>query len=133
MRDSTVSNVHPVHPLLTGSFNILSYSTSAWVVKKYTYMSSVGAKLSKLGAKLSKLDRFIACPMFLSSLLSLVVTSHSRELSYHNHITLISRTSDYSPPLFKLFNSWMMKDGFNSLIKKMHGTVLLVTVTRMHT
>ncbi|XP_023741470.1 uncharacterized protein LOC111889557 [Lactuca sativa] len=78
--------------------------------EKYTYMSRVGAKLSKL-------DRFLACPNFLSSFSSFAVTVHARELSDHIPITLISKASDYGPPPFKMFNSWMMKYGFDSTIK----------------
>lgn len=77
--------------------------------EKYTYMARVDAKLSKL-------DRFLACD-FLEDFPSLVITAHQRELSDDCPITMISYASDYRPPPFKLFNSWMLKDGFETTVK----------------
>ncbi|KAI3751226.1 hypothetical protein L2E82_22274 [Cichorium intybus] len=79
--------------------------------EKFTFMSRVGAKLSKL-------DRFLACSNFLATFPSLVVTAHPRYLSDHCPVTLTSCQSDYGPPPFKLFNSWILKDGFDYTVKE---------------
>lgn len=77
----------------------------------YTYMSRVSAKLSKL-------DIFLACTNFVAAFPSLVVTAHPRELSDHCPVTLITAFADYGPPPFKLFNSWLLQDGFDVTVKK---------------
>lgn len=78
--------------------------------ERYTFKSRVGAKLSKL-------DRFLACSNFLTAFPSLVGTAHPRELSDHNPVTLSSRATDYGPRPFKLFNSWLLKEGFDCTVK----------------
>lgn len=83
--------------------------------ERYTYMTRVDAKLSKL-------DRFLACSDFLEAFPSLVVIAHPRELSYHSLITMISHITDYRPPPFKLFNSWLLKEGFDNIVKEAWGT-----------
>lgn len=51
---------------------------------------------SLLGPELSKLDRF----------------------SDHSPIILRAHCDDFGPPHFKLHNSWMLKDDFDVIIKK---------------
>lgn len=51
--------------------------------EKFTFMARVSAKHSKM-------DRFLACANFLNAFPSIVVTTHTHELSDHNPITLIS-------------------------------------------
>lgn len=72
--------------------------------------------MSRVDAKLSKLDRFIACDDFLAAFPSLSATAHPQELSEHFPITLISTESDYGPPPFKFFNSWILIEGFEKLV-----------------
>lgn len=55
---------------------------------------------------------------FLSAFPSLAVTAHPHEISDHCPITLKSLNADYGPPPFKLFNSWLLKDGFDSTVKE---------------
>lgn len=74
--------------------------------------------MSRVGAKLSKLDRFLACANFLIAFLSLVVSAHLWELFDHSPVTLSFRATDYGPHPFKLFNSWLLKDGFDNTIKE---------------
>lgn len=72
--------------------------------EKFTFMARVGAKLSKL-------DRFLACADFLNAF-----PSTARELLDHSPITLISHHIDFGPPPFKLFNSWILKTGFDNTV-----------------
>nr|KAJ0194327.1 hypothetical protein LSAT_V11C800406660 [Lactuca sativa] len=78
--------------------------------EKFTFMSRADAKLSKL-------DKFLVCPKFLSSFPLSVVTAFPRELSDHSPITLTSTESDFGPIPFKLFNSWLLMDGFDQIVK----------------
>lgn len=78
--------------------------------EKFTFMSRVDAKLSKL-------DRFLVCPNYLSSFPLSAVTAHPRELSNHSPITLICTDSDFGLIPFKLFNFWLLKDGFDQIVK----------------
>lgn len=68
------------------------------------------------GAKLRKLDRFLVCSNFLSSFPGAKVTAHTREMSDHCQVTLITKAKDYGPPPFKLFNSWLLMDVFGDLV-----------------
>ncbi|XP_023765937.1 uncharacterized protein LOC111914428 [Lactuca sativa] len=74
--------------------------------------------MSRADAKLSKLDRFLVCPKFLSSFPLSSVTAHPRELSDHCPITLSSAMSDFGPIPFKLFNSWLLRDGFDQVVSE---------------
>ncbi|KAL7613546.1 hypothetical protein Lser_V15G09274 [Lactuca serriola] len=77
--------------------------------ERFTYMSRVDAKLSKL-------DRFLTCPDYLQMFPLSHVTAHPRELSDHSPVTLLSKEADFGPIPFKLFNSWLYKDGFDHLV-----------------
>lgn len=78
---------------------------------KYTYFCQDGAKLSKL-------DRFLVCTDFDSSFPNSRVTALPRELSDHCPITLISDHVDFGPPPFRFFNTWLMKEDLNEVVKK---------------
>lgn len=45
----------------------------------------------------------------------------SRELSNHCPITLLSNVIDSGPPPFRFFNTWLMKDGLDKVVKKTWG------------
>nr|KAJ0196777.1 hypothetical protein LSAT_V11C700381330 [Lactuca sativa] len=77
--------------------------------EKFTFMS-------RRDAKLSKLDIFLVCSGYLNSFPLSAVTAHSRELSDHSPITIQSAVADIGPIPFKLFNSWMFKEGFDKLV-----------------
>lgn len=64
------------------------------------------------GIKLSKLDRFLISPDFLGIAPKTFVTALPRELSDHSPILLSTNSPDFGPPPFKLFNSWLLRDGF---------------------
>nr|KAJ0191688.1 hypothetical protein LSAT_V11C800406980 [Lactuca sativa] len=77
--------------------------------ERFTYISRVDAKLSKL-------DRFLTCPNYLQMFPLSHVTAHPREISDHSPITLLSSEADFGPIPFKLFNSWLYKEGFDQLV-----------------
>lgn len=62
--------------------------------------------------KLSKLDRFLYCLDFLDISPTATVIALPRELSDHCPILLSSSIPDFGPPPFRLFNSWLLRDGF---------------------
>lgn len=41
-----------------------------------------------------------------------------RDLSYHSLIILRVCCDDFGPPLVKLFNSWLLKEGFHETVRK---------------
>lgn len=69
--------------------------------------------MSRVNAKLSKLDRFLVCSNYLTSFPLIVVTAHPHELSDHSPITLLFAVFDFGPIPFKLFNSWLLREGFD--------------------
>lgn len=62
--------------------------------------------------KLNKLDRFHVCPCLLDIIPSVSVTTLPRELSDHCPVLLSSSEWYFGPSPFRLFNSWMIRDGF---------------------
>ena len=79
--------------------------------EKFTYMATASGKLSKL-------DRFLACSNFTSAFPSSMAIALPRSLSDHGPIILKSQEEDYGPSPFKLYNSWLMKDGFTAAIEE---------------
>lgn len=77
--------------------------------ERFTFMSWVDAKLSKL-------NRFLVCSSYLNSFPFSAVIAHPRELSDHSPITLQSAVSDFGPIPFKLFNSWLFREGFDQIV-----------------
>ncbi|XP_023750827.1 uncharacterized protein LOC111899176 [Lactuca sativa] len=63
-------------------------------------------------AKLSKLDHFLHSPCFLDIASNVTVTTLPRELSDHCPILLSNSRRNFGSPSFKLFSSWMLRDGF---------------------
>lgn len=41
-----------------------------------------------------------------------------RDLLNHSPIILRVQSDDFGPPPFKLYNSWILKDGFDEVVKK---------------
>ncbi|PWA98066.1 RNA-directed DNA polymerase, eukaryota, Reverse transcriptase zinc-binding domain protein [Artemisia annua] len=76
----------------------------------YTWMNKAGSKLSKLDRFLLSEDIITACP-------DLKATVLDRLWSDHNPILLHVDKTDFGPIPFKLYNSWMQREGFNTMIK----------------
>ncbi|XP_023733832.1 uncharacterized protein LOC111881667 [Lactuca sativa] len=121
--------------IVFGDFNVVRYPSerchsrfcpsSAYAFNKFIQDADLkefnmgGEKftsMSRSDAKLSKLDRFLVCSGYLNSFPLSAVTAHPRELSDHSPITLQSVVADFGPIPFKLFNSWILKEGFDKLV-----------------
>ncbi|GKA93697.1 RNA-directed DNA polymerase, eukaryota, reverse transcriptase zinc-binding domain protein, partial [Tanacetum coccineum] len=67
--------------------------------------------------KLSKLDRFLILEDVIDLLPNIRITALDRIWSDHNPILLHVDKIDFGPFPFKLYNSWLLRDGFDDLIK----------------
>lgn len=67
---------------------------------------------------MSKLDRFLVCPKFVDLVPSATVTALPREISDHCPILLSSSWCDFGAPPFKMFNSWLSREGFEKVFIK---------------
>ncbi|GJX52188.1 RNA-directed DNA polymerase, eukaryota, reverse transcriptase zinc-binding domain protein [Tanacetum coccineum] len=74
--------------------------------------------MNKACTKLSKLDRFLISEDVTIRLLDVRITALDMLWSDHNPILLHIDKTDFGPTLFKLYNSWLLKDGFDNLIKE---------------
>ncbi|GJR30147.1 RNA-directed DNA polymerase, eukaryota, reverse transcriptase zinc-binding domain protein [Tanacetum coccineum] len=73
--------------------------------------------MNKAGTKLSKLDRFVISEDVIDSLPDIRITALDRIWSDHNPILLNVDKIDFGLSPFKLYNSWLLRDGFDELIK----------------
>ncbi|GJW96601.1 RNA-directed DNA polymerase, eukaryota, reverse transcriptase zinc-binding domain protein [Tanacetum coccineum] len=73
--------------------------------------------MNKAGTKLSKLDRFLISEDVIDLLPDIRITALDRIWSVHNSILLHVDKIDFGPSPFKLYNSWLLRDGFDDLIK----------------
>ncbi|XP_023737696.1 uncharacterized protein LOC111885684 [Lactuca sativa] len=67
--------------------------------------------------KLSKLDRFLVCNNFIHLFPSTSTTALPRDLSDHCPVILQTSLPDYGKPPFRLFNSWLDREGFEKIVK----------------
>ncbi|GJR70159.1 RNA-directed DNA polymerase, eukaryota, reverse transcriptase zinc-binding domain protein [Tanacetum coccineum] len=74
--------------------------------------------MNKAGTKLSKLDRFLISEDVTIRLPDVRITALDRLWSDHNPILLHIDKTDFCPTPFKLYNSWLLRDGFDNLIKE---------------
>ncbi|GJT56005.1 RNA-directed DNA polymerase, eukaryota, reverse transcriptase zinc-binding domain protein, partial [Tanacetum coccineum] len=73
--------------------------------------------MNKASTKLSKLDRFLISEDVIDLLPDIRIISLDRIWSDHNPILLHVDKIDFGPSPFKLYNSWLLRDGFDDLIK----------------
>ncbi|GJV68125.1 RNA-directed DNA polymerase, eukaryota, reverse transcriptase zinc-binding domain protein [Tanacetum coccineum] len=73
--------------------------------------------MNKTGTKLSKLDCFLISEDVIDLLPDIRITALDRIWSDHNPILLHVDKIDFGPSPFKLYNSWLLRDGFDDLIK----------------
>ncbi|GJY20644.1 RNA-directed DNA polymerase, eukaryota, reverse transcriptase zinc-binding domain protein [Tanacetum coccineum] len=73
--------------------------------------------MNKIGTKLSKLDRFLISEDVIDLLPNIHITALDRIWSDHNPILLHVDKINFGPSPFKLYNSWLLRDGFDDLIK----------------
>ncbi|GJV51230.1 RNA-directed DNA polymerase, eukaryota, reverse transcriptase zinc-binding domain protein [Tanacetum coccineum] len=73
--------------------------------------------MNKAGTKLSKLDRFLILEDVIDLLSDIRITALDRIWSDHNLILLHVDKINFGPSPFKLYNSWLLRDDFDDLIK----------------
>nr|GEY37988.1 RNA-directed DNA polymerase, eukaryota, reverse transcriptase zinc-binding domain protein [Tanacetum cinerariifolium] len=73
--------------------------------------------MNKAGTKFSKLDRFLISEDVIDLLPDIRITALDRIWSDHNLILLHVDKIEFGPSPFKLYNSWLLRDGFDDLIK----------------
>ncbi|XP_023748838.1 uncharacterized protein LOC111897099 [Lactuca sativa] len=66
--------------------------------------------------KLSKLDRYLVCSNFMNQFPIASVTALPRDLSDHCLVLLSTAVSDFGPPPFRFFSSWMLREGFDGVV-----------------
>ncbi|XP_023768544.1 uncharacterized protein LOC111917117 [Lactuca sativa] len=102
-------------PYTAQDFNIFITGEGLFDLKmggfEYTYFQQAGAKLSKL-------DRILVCHKFLINFPQASCTSLPREQSDHCPIMLELNSKDFGPVPFKMFNSWLLRTGFNEVVIK---------------
>nr|GEU98378.1 RNA-directed DNA polymerase, eukaryota, reverse transcriptase zinc-binding domain protein [Tanacetum cinerariifolium] len=78
--------------------------------RSYTWMN-------KAGTKMSKLDRFLVSNYVMDAFPDLKGTALAPGWSDHIPLMLHSEKVNYGPVPFKIFYSWMQRDGFKEVIK----------------
>ncbi|GJV72922.1 RNA-directed DNA polymerase, eukaryota, reverse transcriptase zinc-binding domain protein, partial [Tanacetum coccineum] len=73
--------------------------------------------MNKAGTKLSKLDRFLISDDILEAIPDIRITALDRLWSDHTPILFHVKKSNFGPSPFKLYNSWLLRDGFNDPIR----------------
>ncbi|GJZ61969.1 hypothetical protein Tco_0618106 [Tanacetum coccineum] len=79
--------------------------------------------MNKVGTKLSKLDRFLIFEGISEVIPDIRVTAIDHMSLDHTPILLHVMKSDFGPTLFKFYNSWLNRDGFDGLIKSKWSTL----------
>ncbi|KAJ0788215.1 putative RNA-directed DNA polymerase [Helianthus annuus] len=78
--------------------------------RKFTWQSSNGSKLSKI-------DRVLVCSDFFASWPDACLRALPKLFSDHCPIVLVSKDCNYGPKPFKVFDSWINRDGFQETIR----------------
>ncbi|GJS66564.1 putative RNA-directed DNA polymerase, eukaryota, reverse transcriptase zinc-binding domain protein [Tanacetum coccineum] len=73
--------------------------------------------MNKAGTKLSKLDRFLISDDILEDIPDIRITALDRLWSDHTPILFHVEKANFGPSPFKLYNSWLLRDGFDDLIR----------------
>ncbi|GKC61051.1 hypothetical protein Tco_1088649 [Tanacetum coccineum] len=73
--------------------------------------------MNKAETKLSKLDRFLISKDVLESTPDIRITTLERLWSDHTPILLHVSKSDFGATPFKFYNSWILRDDFEDIIK----------------
>ncbi|GJS26592.1 putative RNA-directed DNA polymerase, eukaryota, reverse transcriptase zinc-binding domain protein [Tanacetum coccineum] len=73
--------------------------------------------MNKAGTKLSKLDRFLISDDILEAIPDIRITALDRLWSDHTPILFHVEKSNFGPSPFKLYNSWLLRNGFDDLIR----------------
>ncbi|GJY26566.1 RNA-directed DNA polymerase, eukaryota, reverse transcriptase zinc-binding domain protein [Tanacetum coccineum] len=79
--------------------------------------------MNKAGTKLSKLDRFLISNDILEAIPDIHITALDRFWSDHTLILFHVKKSNFGPSLFKLYNSWLLRDSFDDLIRSTWSSI----------
>lgn len=75
----------------------------------------------RAGVKLSKLDRFLTCSEFLRVFPHASAIALPRDKSDHCPILLSQSSNNFGPLPFKIFNSWLDRQGFDMVVSRACG------------
>ncbi|GJW73545.1 putative RNA-directed DNA polymerase [Tanacetum coccineum] len=73
-------------------------------------------RMNRQGSKLSKLDRFLVSSNFLANWPNAHVSTLTRDYSDHAPILLHVEATDFGPPPFRFYNSWLSKKDFEPIL-----------------
>ncbi|GJW88782.1 RNA-directed DNA polymerase, eukaryota, reverse transcriptase zinc-binding domain protein [Tanacetum coccineum] len=73
--------------------------------------------MNKAGTKLSKLDCYLISDDILEAIPDIHIIALDHLWSDHTPILFHVKKSNFGPSLFKLYNSWLLRDGFDDLIR----------------
>nr|GEX60032.1 RNA-directed DNA polymerase, eukaryota, reverse transcriptase zinc-binding domain protein [Tanacetum cinerariifolium] len=73
--------------------------------------------MNKAGTKLSKFECFLISEGVMEDISDIKVTTIERLWSDHSPILLHSKKDDFGPSTFKLYISWLSRDGFDDIVK----------------
>nr|GFC44835.1 RNA-directed DNA polymerase, eukaryota, reverse transcriptase zinc-binding domain protein [Tanacetum cinerariifolium] len=79
--------------------------------------------MNKAGTKLSKLDHFLISEGVMEDILDIKVKAIERLWSDHSPILLHNKKAYFGHSLFKLYNSWLSRDGFYDIVKSMWNSM----------
>ncbi|KAJ0522407.1 putative RNA-directed DNA polymerase [Helianthus annuus] len=83
--------------------------------RKYTFMSSDGARLSKI-------DRMFVCERFMSSWPNASLLALERDVSDHSPLVLSICSEGFGPIPFRFFNSWLGNGELDDLVNRGLGS-----------
>ncbi|XP_035829995.1 uncharacterized protein LOC118479541 [Helianthus annuus] len=86
---------------------LLEYHMSG---SRFTFMTESGSSMSKI-------DRILVCDTFMNKWPCAKLEALPRHLSDHNPLLLSCTAKDYGPVPFRLYNSWLSKEGMDDIIK----------------
>nr|GEY50379.1 hypothetical protein [Tanacetum cinerariifolium] len=84
-------------------------------------LNEVRDERERYGKKMSKLDHFLGSHSVTDTFPDLKVTALFRGWSYHTLLLLHYEKADYGPVSFKIFHSWLQRDGFNECIENAYA------------
>ncbi|MFS7913005.1 putative RNA-directed DNA polymerase [Helianthus anomalus] len=101
--------------LCAGNFNSFIYEAG---LLEYDMRDRKFTRWGDNGRKGSKIDRMLVCSEFFSLWPSACFRALPRYLSDHSPIVLITKESNFGPKPFRIFNSWIGREGFEKTVRE---------------
>ncbi|MFS7991078.1 putative RNA-directed DNA polymerase [Helianthus anomalus] len=98
-----------------GNFNSFIYDAR---LMEYVMKDRKYTRWSDNGRKGSKIDRFLVCPGFFGLWPNACFRALPRLFSDHCPIILVTKESNFGPKPFRVFNSWIGREGFDSTVRE---------------